>query len=698
MNDPLPAIAEQYASAFQDYLAEAGEAGLQRAYEVGHHAMTSGVRMLDLAAVHHEALVMVLLRARTPEERARTATAAASFFQESLSPFEMTHRGFLEANATLRLLNQTLEQRVQELQSARATAETAAWRSRFLAEASRELAAALDYRARLAIVARLAVPYLADYCIIDEVEENGEVRRVEVTAADPAKQEFARDLQRRTPLPGLPPIGGGHPPRSGGRAPAEGGWGEARRGVLRTGQSEIWPDVSPSQLEALALDDEYLPLLQKLGIRSVMIVSLQARGRTLAVMTFLAAESGRRYGPDDLALAADFADRAAVALDNARLYHEVQDAAQRKDEFLAMLAHELRNPLAPILNAMQVIQIRGTDDPALQRAGDVVQRQGRHMARLLDDLLDVSRITHGKIELRKEPVDLAAVVENALQTSRPFIEAGQHEVSICLPPEPLRVEADPTRLEQVITNLLNNAAKYTESGGCIWVTAQREGDDAVVRVRDTGVGISPALLPHVFDLFTQASRPLDRPQGGLGIGLTLVRRLVELHGGSVEADSAGPGRGSEFVVHLPASPEARLERPETARRAAPVGERPRRVLLVEDNLDAAQTLAELLESWGHEVRVALDGAAALEAARDASPEVVLLDIGLPGMDGYEVARRLREQAGRAGLLLVAVTGYGQAEDRRCAREAGFDQHLTKPVDLAELEQLLAAAPPGQVRA
>jgi signal transduction histidine kinase/ActR/RegA family two-component response regulator len=683
MSDAVRALAAEYASALREYLADGDEADLQRAYDLGHDAMAAGLRILDLAAAHHEALRTALLHAPTADESGRRAQAALAFFMESLSPFEMTHRGFLEANSTLRRLNQTLEQQVQEVQLAHAEAAAAERRSRFLAEAGMRLDAVLEYRARLALVAQLAVPDLADYCILDEVAENGALHRIAVNSADPGQPASARELQRRWPLDPQAPAGAGH--------------------VLRIGRSQIWPDPesgsggAPAHLPTgrrqriLAPDPEHRELLQQLGIRSVMIVPLLARGRTLAVMALLAARSGRHYGTEDLALAEDFARRAAIALDNARLYHEVQDATRRKDEFLAMLAHELRNPLAPILNAAHVLSLRQTDDPILQRMREVVQRQVRHMARLLDDLLDVSRITHGKIELRKERVDLVAIARDALQTSRPFVEASQHEVSISLPPEPLFVEADPARLEQVLTNLLNNAVKYTPSGGQIGITIARVGEEAVVRVRDTGAGISADFLPRVFDLFAQAQRSLDRSEGGLGIGLTLVRRLVEMHGGSVEAYSAGPGQGSEFTVRLPAQPDAQPARA-AGSQAAPHAERPRRVLIVEDNLDAAETLADLLEHWGLEVRVACNGTAAIEAAREEPPGVALVDIGLPGMDGYEVVRRLREQAGLDQALLVALTGYGQEEDRRRARQAGFHVHLTKPVDLAELQRLLKIRP------
>lgn len=411
-----------------------------------------------------------------------------------------------------------------------------------------------------------------------------------------------------------------------------------------------------------------------------------------------------------------------------RRCEEVQDEGRRKDDFLAMLAHELRNPLAPILNAVQVMRLRSQADAPQERAREVVERQVRHMARLLDDLLDVSRITRGMIELRREPVDLVVIVADALQTSRPFLEAQRHEILLALPSEPIMLAADATRLEQVVTNLLNNAAKYTPAEGRLWITLAREGGEAVLSVRDTGLGLTPELLPRVFDLFTQAARTLDRSQGGLGVGLTLVRRLVELHGGSVSAASPGPGQGSEFVVRLPvtnsgtvpgpinkdgqdgatasrASLEPRDDAPSIAVAHPPLTMDPRpstlapghpsldpvagrRVLLVEDHTDAAQTLATLLELWGHEVRVALDGPMALEAATEFQPEVVLMDIGLPGMDGYEVARRLRGEPELAGALLVAVTGYGQTEDRSRSRAAGFTFHLTKPVNPVELARVI----------
>jgi signal transduction histidine kinase len=368
---------------------------------------------------------------------------------------------------------------------------------------------------------------------------------------------------------------------------------------------------------------------------------------------------------------------------------ELAEADRRKDEFLAILAHELRNPLAPVANALQIMRLQAADGGATARARDMAERQVKHLARLVDDLLDVSRITRGKLQLCLQPVELAPLLAHVLEGMRPFIEACGHELSVVLPPEPVRLQADPTRLEQVLANLLNNAAKYTRPGGRIWLTAERAGAEAVLRVRDNGVGIAPEKLPRVFDLFMQADRAPDHSQGGLGIGLTLVRSLAEMHGGTVQAFSPGLGRGSEFVVRLPALPQTPPERPEPRPVAARGAGRGLRVLVVDDNVDAAQSLAQLLALDRHEVYVAYDAPGTLESARAHPPEVVLLDIGLPGGDGYQVARRLREEVGLKDAVLVAVTGYGQEEDRRRSARAGFDHHLVKPVDVEALRDLLA---------
>ena len=397
-------------------------------------------------------------------------------------------------------------------------------------------------------------------------------------------------------------------------------------------------------------------------------------------------------------LEAEIAERKLAEKERAKAEEALREADRRKDEFLAMLAHELRNPLAPLRNALEVLKLTEAPPAILSQTREMMERQVQVMARLVEDLLDVSRITRGKIDLRREPVEVRAVVTRAVETARPLIEARGHRLSVELPAESLRVEGDPVRLAQVLSNLLNNAAKYTESGGRITLKAGAEGGEVVLCVRDEGVGIAPELLPRVFDLFTQGNHPAALSQGGLGIGLTLVRRLVELHGGRVEAHSEGLGRGSEFVVRLPALAGAPAAGPAGAKKAELGPASRRRVLLVDDNVDSATSLAMLLRLWGHEVRAVHDGSQALAAARAFRPDVALLDIGMPDMDGYEVARLLRTQGGLNGTAFVALTGYGQENDRRRSAEEGFQTHLVKPVDPEALrrllEELAGAGAPG----
>ena len=380
------------------------------------------------------------------------------------------------------------------------------------------------------------------------------------------------------------------------------------------------------------------------------------------------------------------------------LLARLEQGVRERDHFLAVLAHELRNPLAPIRNAVEVLRRQDRPDPQKVRwATDLVDRQARHLTRMVDDLLEVSRVTHGKITLRPEPVDLAAVLHSAVETSRPLIDARKHHLAVSLPDEPLWVQADVARLTQVVTNLLNNAAKYTDEGGRIALAVGRQGPEAVLRVRDTGVGIPADLLPRLFEPFTQGECSGERGQAGLGLGLAVVRKLVEMHGGGVQAVSEGPGRGSEFVVRLPLLPPDRCKpAPTPEKQSRQAGTPPRRVLIVDDNRDAADSLAVLLKLAGHEVRVAYDGPSALAEAPNFRPDVVLLDIGLPRMDGCEVARRLRQQPGMENVLLVALTGFGQEQDRRRSHEAGFNAHCVKPVDFEVLQAVLAR--PGGPRA
>jgi two-component system, sensor histidine kinase len=375
------------------------------------------------------------------------------------------------------------------------------------------------------------------------------------------------------------------------------------------------------------------------------------------------------------------------------LLAELAAADRRKDEFLAMLAHELRNPLAPIRSATEVMRLWNLDDPEQRELVELVRRQVGHMARLLDDLLDVSRITRGKITLEKQTIDLVEIAENAARAATPIVEQKGHSFEFRRPMQPVMVEADPTRMQQVISNLLHNAAKYTNPGGKISLAVKRVGEQAVIQVCDNGVGIAPEVLPHIFELFTQDDRSLDRSAGGLGIGLTVVKSLVQFHGGTVEARSDGVDCGAEVLVRLPAL-AAMTTAPLAASPAPSRGVNHRKVLIVDDNVDGADTLARLVRAWGHTVKVAYDGFSALEMSGEFRPEICLLDIGLPGMDGYELARRLQSAAWFDGTRLFAVSGYGQASDRERSRQAGFDAHLVKPVDPALLREHLTMSETG----
>lgn len=371
-------------------------------------------------------------------------------------------------------------------------------------------------------------------------------------------------------------------------------------------------------------------------------------------------------------------------------------ADQRKDEFLAMLAHELRNPMAAISTALTLLDQTGGDAQRAQRYREAAKRQMNNLVRLVDDLLDVARLTRGQIELRRRAVDLEAVVQHALAATRGAIEARRHELTVTLAPGTFRVSGDATRLEQVIVNLLTNAAKYTEPGGSISVRLAREdggdGPHGVLSVRDTGRGIPAEMLDLVFDLFTQVAPSIDRNTGGLGLGLTLVKHLTELHGGSASAQSAGPGQGSEFSIRLPllAEPAARANDSHPTPTTAAAPDQRRRVVVVEDAEDVRELLKECIEQLGHEVLVAQDGLEGAALINTARPGLALVDVGLPGIDGYELARRVRQQPAGRGTILVALTGYGGADVERAAREAGFDLHVTKPIDLERLQRVLAA--------
>jgi signal transduction histidine kinase len=529
-------------------------------------------------------------------------------------------------------------------EAARIAAEETTRRSNFLARASHELGASLDLEQGMRRLLDLVVPQMADKAalVVDADAEKplifskkDTIECVQDYAALP--QELREALQR-----------------------------VVREGLPLEGATVCYP--------------------------------LRIADRTLGALALACAPG---LAPRELLTLQELVSRAAIALDNARLYsslqreivrsreaeESLQDANRRKDEFLAMLSHELRNPLAPIRNAVEVIRRLAPPDPKLTMARDVVDRQVSLLARLVEELLDVSRISQGKIALKKEPVDLARVIAHSVETSRPLIDARGQKLKVSVPVAPVWLSADFARLSQVVSNLLNNASKYTAEGGRIELSAAAAEGEATVTVRDNGAGIEPQLLDKVFELFVQGERALDRGQGGLGIGLTLVKRLVELHQGRVQAASEGPGKGATFTVALPCiSAVASQPRAAHAAPAAPDSRvYGRRVLVVDDNVDSAESTAAFLRLEGHEVKAVHDGLQALASLRVFDPHVVVLDIGLPGLDGYAVARQLRARGDSSHMLLIAVTGYGQREDRQRAADAGFDYHFVKPADPREIQ-------------
>jgi signal transduction histidine kinase/DNA-binding response OmpR family regulator len=577
--------------------------------------------------------------------------------------FRMTEQVKRHADERVALAREQAAREAAE--AAQVAAEEANRRSSFLAEASTTLAGSLDVDVTVRNLARLVVPVLADLSAVSLAGEGG-----------PGPSELA--WVDRT---------AGGTSASQGDLPAL--LAEAVARVLAGGPPEVLEETGIEPVQADCPGSLSLPF----ALNRVVVLPLRARAKVLGALTLALGPSGRSYGPAERLLAEDLAGRAAVFLDNARLHRDIREADQRKNEFLSMLAHELRNPLAPIRNAVQIIGLQGSPPSTLQWAMEIIDRNVYQLVRLVDDLLDVSRITRGKIRLQPEPLDMAAVVAQAVEISQPLIESRRHELTVSVPEDPVWVNGDGTRLAQVLANLLNNAAKYTDEGGRIWLDLARENGDAVVRVRDTGVGIPPNMLASIFDLFTQVDRSLDRSQGGLGIGLTLARRLVEMHGGRVAVSSAGANQGSEFVVRLPVL--ARPPGPGSTTNGdyePAADDMPRRVLIVDDNVDGAQSLGLMLQLAGHKVSIVHDGPTALKTAPEFRPDVVLLDIGLPEMNGYEVARRLRELPELADTLLVALTGYGQEEDRQRGREAGLHHHLVKPVDPSVLTRLLALGP------
>ncbi len=532
----------------------------------------------------------------------------------------------------------------------------------FLSEAGNVLSVLVDFESTLQSVARLAVRFIADYCFVDMLDELGTINRVAYAHRNVAQEPLLRKALDLNPLD----------------------WDSTGPVVesLRSKQAVILKEVSAGYLDAIARSDEHRRILAELNPVSWMAVPLLVRDRVIGAITFVSTDPRRRYTDAELDLVTELGRRVSSASDNVRLYTELHESQRQKDDFLAMLAHELRNPLAAIQYANQLAALAKQED---NPATEVIDRQVKNLSHLIDDLLDVSRITRDKIQLRKEAVDAQLLMQRALATVGPAIEERQHELICDLSSQSMPLFADPVRVEQILVNLLSNAAKYTPEGGKITVRSFPLDGQVVFKVKDTGIGIPPEMLPRVFELFTQVDHSLDRSQGGLGIGLTVVRKLAEMHGGSVSATSEGLEQGSEFTVRLPlGEAAAQSATPPSSTTLSPL-----RILVVDDNVDMAKSLGTLLEQAGHTITTAHDGLEALATARSFQPDAIVLDIGLPGLDGYRVAEALRREPAFTHVRLVAVSGYGQDEDRRRAKAAGFDYHLVKPVDLSQLVTALA---------
>jgi signal transduction histidine kinase/DNA-binding response OmpR family regulator len=573
-------------------------------------------------------------------------------------------RVFVDLHRMQRRVERQAEQRVAlaAAEAARAAAERNTWRSNFLSQVSRVLNASLEADACARELLSLIASELGRPTALLLLDMPGPCERlVACNIGDEGRPQLTQHAVAELP------------------AAAQ----QALRHVLDSdsGSPVAWPP--PGDADA----DNGLWLAQG------QLLPLRHGSHVLGAIHL--------GGPPEPELLAELAERAAMAFENARLYRnlqgeiverrhaerQLQDSNRRKDEFLAMLSHELRNPLAPIRNAIEVIRRVAPPEPKLAWATDVTDRQITHLTGLVEELLDVARISQGKITLQLQPVDLLAVLAHAVETHRPFLDSRGHRLQLQLPTAPVWMRGDFARMSQVVANLLNNAIKYTQEGGAVQLSLTVEGGHALISVRDNGIGIEPELLPNVFELFEQGRRALDRSQGGLGVGLTLVQRLVQLHHGTVEARSAGAGHGAEFIVSLPCLMEVPAAEP--AAPATPAAGGVCRVLVVDDNHDAAESTAMFLRIEGHSVETAHDGLDALARATAFVPNVVVLDIGLPGVDGYEVARRLRDSPVGAKALLIALTGYGQKADEAQAMHAGFDRHLVKPADPRALSGLIA---------
>jgi signal transduction histidine kinase/DNA-binding response OmpR family regulator len=543
-------------------------------------------------------------------------------------------------------------------QAARQVAEKAMRRWALLAEVSGLLSRSLDFDTTLISLHRALVPALADACQLVLCDTNGDLWFSKTDEHDSSASSGSHGRVQMVD------------PRL----------AEAIRDSIATGRARSVAHEIVANAPNIAARKRW---------SSVTIAPLVARDVPLGAIICCRKDTRRAFTVSDIALVQDLAGRAATALDNAQLYQTIRDGERRKDEFLAMLGHELRNPLAAIINAGELSRLLDPADPSFQETQDIIRQQAALMKRLVDDLLDVSRITSGRVQLQKSVLRAGELVARVAEANNALFTSRNQVLHLSVPDKPIDFQADPCRLAQILSNLLVNASKYTDPGGNIWFSVEREGDEVAFRVKDSGIGIGPDLLPHVFDLFAQANRSLHRSEGGLGIGLTIVKGLADLHGGRVWVDSDGIGRGSQFTVWLPIG---RKTSPAGGSRisknpAAPISGQ--RLLVVEDQPALLRVTVALLKRLGHQVYAAADGQEALLAVKEFKPDVVLLDIGLPGMDGYAVARTIREEMGDSSPLLVAMTGYGRQEVDRHVGKARFDAHLVKPVDINAIQQLFA---------
>ena len=571
----------------------------------------------------------------------------------------------VEPEVLIATIKAVLRVREAERERARAQrqAEEAQLRLKVLADVGHLLATSLAPDAVLEKIVSLLVPGLADAAVVLLFDEMGQARSFSSAHIDKDRAGLLQQMLKRY-TPDL-----------------RHGYGRAQAGPAR-----IVAPISDQFLMSLARDGEHFILMKGVGVGSVIWAEMRAHGHLLGAVVLATTTPERKFERADVEFADEFAHRMALMIDNTRLLLQAQQHNRMKDEFLATLAHELRNPLAPIRNATEIMATKLDDPVVMERLRLMIVKQVYHISRLIDDLTDVARIEHGKLVLRREVVDMASIVQNAIESCRDTLQRKQQSLHFEPPKQADYVNGDPTRLEQIISNLLHNASKYTPELGSIWISISRTPDFVAVKIKDNGIGIPSHLLPRIFELFTQAPQSLDRPQGGLGIGLTIVRHLVTLHSGSISARSDGEGKGSEFTLKLPAT-EAQPVAPAKTRTPTTTFSR-KNVLVIDDNVDIRETLEVLIRSWGHDIRQVGDGEAGLQALRELKPQIVLLDIGLPGMDGYQVARKIRAVPEWKDLILVATTGYNSPADKQKAADAGFNLVLVKPVDLEKLEDVL----------